>query len=178
MNSYRITKYNPSNRDEFGNYAVDEWTSISDVDQPFGEVVFKVEEYLRVEKQYVSAIVKMMDCVGISGLVVADLIRYHKSPRITTHHEIFTKEMVQLYQNVSENQYVSNQDLIDLCKLRLRDIIGFRLVFENKMFVHFGYDYYIYIGVANVCEDAVESIQASGLFVEEFDSPYYQEDED
>ncbi len=56
--------------------------------------------------------------------------------------------------------------------------MGFRLVYENKMYVHFGYDYYMYIGVNEKCLDAINSIQASGLFVEECESPYYQEDED
>lgn len=178
MNSYRITKYNPSNRDEYNVYSSDEWTAISDVGEEFSGVVFKLEEYLRVEELYVAAIIEMMECVGIKGLMVADLERYYETPRITSHHQIYTEQMVQLYHTVSENQFVSGQVLRDLCKLILRELMGFRLIFEDKMFVHFGYDYYMYIGVNNVCKDAKDSIQASGLFIEECESPYYQEDND
>lgn len=177
MYNYRVTKYNPSKREENGIYSNDEWTSISDIGQSFGGVVLKLEEYLQVEEKYVSAVIKMMNCLGINSLMVRDLIKYRKTPRITSHQKIYTEQMVQLYQNITENQFVSDQTLKDLCKLRLRELIGFRLVFEDKMFVHFGYDYYMYIGVKSVCENAIDSIQASGLFVEEFESPYYQDDE-
>ncbi|MFD2115631.1 hypothetical protein ACFSTH_11655 [Paenibacillus yanchengensis] len=173
MNSYKITKYNPTNS---GNY--DEWTSISDVGQEFSGVVFTIEEYLRVEEYYVNAITRIMKCIGISGLFVSDLHKDYETPKITLHHNIYTQQMKQLYGEISENQFVSNQDLQDLCKMILRELIGLRLVFEDKMFVHFGYDYYMYIGVNNVCMDAIDSIQASGLFVEECESPYYQEDKD
>ncbi|WP_422658085.1 FHA domain-containing protein [Paenibacillus sp. EC2-1] len=62
--------------------------------------------------------------------------------------------------------------------MRLRKLMGFRLTNKNKMYVHFGYDYYMYIGISKECKDAIDSIQASGLFVEECESPYYKEDEE
>jgi hypothetical protein len=33
------------------------------------------------------------------------------------------------------------------------------------MFVHFGYDYYMYIGSSSICENAIAIISNSGLFV-------------
>ena len=40
------------------------------------------------------------------------------------------------------------------------------------MYIHFGYDYYMYIGSSNACDNVRIKIQEEGLFVEEFKSPY------
>jgi hypothetical protein len=39
-------------------------------------------------------------------------------------------------------------------------------------FVHFGWDYYMYIGVPHPCPTAEALALNLGLFVEELDSPY------
>ena len=40
------------------------------------------------------------------------------------------------------------------------------------MYVHFGYDYYMYIGSEKPLEKEIDSINRSGLFVENMVSPY------
>lgn len=178
MYCYRITKYNPNHRDEFGAYMREEWISLSDVGLKFNGKIFELEEYIRTENLYLSAIVRMMNCLQINGLTISNIIKYRKTPQITAFHEIYTDDMIKLYRHTTEGQIVSGKSLEDLCKLRLRQLMGFRLIYENKMYVHFGYDYYMYIGVSKECMDAINSIQASGLFVEECESPYYLDDED
>lgn len=59
--SYRITKYNPANRNDSGNYCGDDWTSISDVGKFYNGELFTIEEYLRVENLYVCAVKKYME---------------------------------------------------------------------------------------------------------------------
>jgi hypothetical protein len=44
-------------------------------------------------------------------------------------------------------------------------------------FIHFGWDYYMYIGVSHPCPTARARATELGLYVEEFASPY-AEDED
>jgi hypothetical protein len=39
-------------------------------------------------------------------------------------------------------------------------------------FIHFGYDYYMYIGVPVTCIGAITLARQLGLFVEPFQSPY------
>ncbi|WP_260288520.1 hypothetical protein [Peribacillus aracenensis] len=57
MISWRITKYNPKNRDESGYYLDDkEWTCFSEV-----ETVVIEEDYLRTESNYINAITTFMD---------------------------------------------------------------------------------------------------------------------
>lgn len=44
-------------------------------------------------------------------------------------------------------------------------------------FVHFGYDYYMYVGVETPCPQAQRLAAQLGLFVEEMRSPYHPESE-
>jgi hypothetical protein len=39
-------------------------------------------------------------------------------------------------------------------------------------FIHIGYDYYMYLGVARQCPGAEALARQAGLFVERFQSPY------
>jgi hypothetical protein len=41
-----------------------------------------------------------------------------------------------------------------------------------EAFVHFGYDYYLYVGVPRACPEAEQATRRAGLFVESFRSPY------
>ncbi|MFD1169946.1 hypothetical protein [Oceanobacillus caeni] len=56
--------------------------------------------------------------------------------------------------------------------LTLRNIIWCKLGYKNQFFVHFGYDYYMYIGASRQCTKAINAVTRSGLFVEKFDTPY------
>jgi hypothetical protein len=47
------------------------------------------------------------------------------------------------------------------------------------MFIHFGYDYYMYIGSSKIAPDfLIKKIQDEDLFVEEFKSPYLEDDKE
>ena len=61
MKTYRITKYNPSKRNEQGHYLDNnEWTSISDLKN--------LDEYFKVESAYVNAILTILQHFKISRL--------------------------------------------------------------------------------------------------------------
>ena len=45
------------------------------------------------------------------------------------------------------------------------------------MFVHFGWDYYMYIGSAKQCTGTIVQIQKSGLYIEQYKSPYLENNE-
>jgi hypothetical protein len=50
--------------------------------------------------------------------------------------------------------------------------------FESSTgFVHFGYDYYMYVGVSRRSAVAEDAALSRGLFVEPFTSPYHAEDQ-
>jgi hypothetical protein len=51
---YRITKYDPANRDPAGHYFAEDWHLYAQIGEAFGGVVLTEEEYLRVEAAYIA----------------------------------------------------------------------------------------------------------------------------
>jgi hypothetical protein len=166
---WRITKYNPNLRDENGNYTKDEWTAISDVGKKYSGEVFIMDQYLTVEDKYIIAIINIMDSAEIPCLEVK---RLNKWEHEFEFEEYYTDNMLNLYRTVKNGDRFHKDKLVDLCKLLLRENIGCQLWFESNMYVHFGYDYYMYVGINSDCHDALEGIRNLGLFVEKFESPY------
>ena len=56
---YKISKYNPKNYKD-GAYQLDEWTDFSDIGKVFESGIFTMEEYLKVEKNYIDFILKVV----------------------------------------------------------------------------------------------------------------------
>lgn len=82
MYIYSVTKYNPDTRGK-----IDEWIDMSCIGDTYDGIVFTLEEYLRVEANYIEAIERMMDDLGVKTLTVSYLERrfhdyaYHPSSR-------------------------------------------------------------------------------------------------
>ena len=76
-----------------------------------------------------------------------------------------------------EDQAVGAAEIPLLVKLNLRGILECKLEFEGKFFVHFGWDYYMYIGCQPDCISAVSETEADNLYVEMFTSPHRRPDD-
>lgn len=160
MYNWRITKYDPLNRDESGGYLdSEEWTSYSEVGKKLNE-----EEYLIVEQKYINAIKIFMTELGIKKLQIMDLESYLE--------EDSTQTTTDFISNLSAGDKVSFHEVERLAQLTLREVVWCKLEFEDELYVHFGYDYYMYIGINKECKRVVQKIEKSGLFVENFTSPY------
>lgn len=70
MLAWRITKYNPENRNEMGHYLIDEWTAYSDIGKNINGKRLTYAEYLTVENAYINAISLFMDCNNVTELSV------------------------------------------------------------------------------------------------------------
>ncbi|MDQ6600772.1 hypothetical protein [Bacillus salipaludis] len=160
MFSWRITKYNPKNRDEEGSYLDnEEWTCFSEVGTKVSE-----EDYLRTESNYINAITTFMDELGIKKLYLNDLEIWSDEVQNQNASPFLTKMWV--------GKSVSTQEIKELAKLTLRNVIWCKLSYKNKFFVHFGYDYYMYIGTNMDSLNVRQKIEDTGLYIEEFKSPY------
>ena len=149
MYQYRITKYNPIFRDEKGRYAPKEWTSFDDI-----EKVVSFEEYLRVEMAYIEVAQYFLREANIAELQIRGLENSKK-----------------LSVEISEGKQLPFREMEPIFRKVLREEIWCR--FEGKSaFVHFGWDYYMYVGVSCYCPESVALAEKLGLFVEEFESPY------
>lgn len=162
-----MTKYDPQNRNSLGSYVVDEWTAVSDVGREYAGKIFTLSDYIKTETNYINAIKSFMKATSTSKLKLVDL-ELHDLGSDATYA---TTSMKQTYEKIKEGMSVSESELPDVCGLILRECMWGRLI-SKKMFVHFGNDYYMYIGAKSNCKKAIEETKKLGMFVEKFKSPY------
>jgi hypothetical protein len=154
MIEYRVTKYDPSLRDARGAYTADEWTSVADIGRVFGGVVLTDSEYQRVEQAYISSAIAFLREGGLNSLKVEGL-ENHKGLALV----------------FDEGSVISLEHVGDVIRQILREAFWCRLEGRSG-FVHFGWDYYMYIGVPHRCPSAEQLAEELGLHPEEFASPY------
>ncbi len=170
MISYRITKYDPKERDERGSYEnKNEWTSISDIGRPqYGATSF--EAYEKVERAYIEAIKLILISHEIDTVTVDSIEKWERKEQL----EAFRSTNV--FRNLHFNFETDIQPLgngleirlgeIDqVVKLILREIVWMNLV-GAKGNITFGYDYYMYVECAALQCSTITAIQKLGLFVE------------
>lgn len=162
MFGWRITKYNPQYRDDRGAYLKDEWICYSDIGEAFEDKIFTLAEYLKTENAYIQAILLFMEDLNVNSLRISSLEKDGKCPKKVLVDDI----------EIVNNMDVARKDIIPIIQLILRKKIWCK--FETKeMYVHFGYDYYMYIGsIKRPSDSTIEKIEQMGLFVEERKSPY------
>ncbi|MEK5177872.1 hypothetical protein [Paenibacillus sp. FSL R5-0928] len=170
---WRITKFDPTNRIK-GVYKNEEWTSISEVGRVFSAEKFLLEHYLETESLYITAINLIMNENNLNTIQVVDLEKYYFDVEKAEFRDIYTDEMKSVYNSVKNGDYISVYELKLLSQLILREKIWCKFQ-SREMFVHFGFDYYMYIGSVKECKDSLIKISSSGLFVESFESPYLEE---
>lgn len=159
MHHYRVTKYNPDHRDATGAYVRDDWTSFGDIGRAFHGITLSRDEYLRVESAYVGVAMTFLEEDRSPDLHVVGLEIRGDKPTAPT-----------------EGSVVSRQDLVKVCRSILREKFWCRLE-SGSRYLHFGWDYYMYVGVVSDCMQAVAKAKSLGLFVESFDSPYMESEE-
>jgi hypothetical protein len=159
VNEYRVTKYNPAFRDQSGAYTKVEWTSFTQIGQTFSGVMLTSDEYEHVEQAYVEAALSFLRESGLFTMRVAGL------ENSQTHPLDFQNDSVLPLGRIGE-----------IIRRILREEFWCRLE-GGQSFIHFGWDYYMYIGVPHPCPTARARAAELGLYVEEFASPY-AEDED
>ena len=164
---WRITKYNPKNRDFNGVYLKEEWTCYSEVGDIICGRVFTFEEYLEIENAYVSAIILFMECNNLENLQVTNLEKNIKLKQDVHLNE----EMIALFNEAKEGLILNKDAIKLLARLVLREKLWCKLESKN-IFVHFGWDYYMYIGSSSKCKESIRIIHQNELFVEEYESPY------
>lgn len=157
MKEYRVTKYAPHLRDSRGHYLSDDWTSVTQIGRSFGGIVLTEQEYKRVEHAYVNVALAFLSEGGLTALKVDGLENSRGKPL-----------------TLSEGTVLSIEQLRDVIGLILREEFWCRLQGDDG-FLHFGWDYYMYIGVPHRCNAAERQASDLGLYVEEFVSPYHEE---
>lgn len=174
MISWRVTKYNPKYRDEEDVYHNDEWTSCHDIGKLFNGNEFTANDYLAIENAYINAVLSFMQNINVTSFKVKCLEKYNDNIVSQNTTLVYTNEMIKLYVELHENSILGVDNIQNLCRLLLREQLWCKLENDNRMFVHFGYDYYMYIGCLLKPENITDLIQGTGLFMERIESPYYK----
>lgn len=151
MYFWRITKYKPGTN-------ADEWTSVSDVGKVYDGKVFEWKEYLRIENLYLNAIQLIAKLNMVSFFEISNL-ELLQDPGILPY-------------NITDHSTVNLESALAISQKVLREELWCKLL-HNKMIIHFGYDYYMYIGSAQHSSSVLKKILDMGLFVEEKLSPYF-----
>ena len=157
VNQYRVTKYDPKNRVN-GVYTKDEWISMYDVGKTYNGELFTFAEYLKIEGAYLDVIDIVMDELNIGSVEI--------------------KAGERIFSALNNSTLNSREEILMVARGALRG--DFWCKIESKdFFVHFGYDYYMYIG-ADIEEKKMHEIaEKNGLFAELInESPYLRNMED
>lgn len=145
--SYRVTKY--QKYDTYGNLSSsrDEWTSFFDIDHKVN-----LEEYLRVENEYIKLILTTCRLSNVSSLKITELEKHSDTLCFTN------------------GQLANPKKIKEISRAVLREEAWCKLV-SSQLQIHFGYDFYMYI-ICSIPPQEIHKTIATSLNIETFDSPY------
>lgn len=166
MHEYRISKYDPSKRDPGGAYRGDDWTSVSDIGRRFDDGSLTANRYLAVERSYIGAIVEALRQARPTNLRVVE-IEIHDDTHVPLALRAASRRLLESIPHRSGG--VSVPDALRFAKATLRELAWGKVESSDGFYVHFGYDYYMYIGDRR---ERLPNFRARDLFAEVFRSPY------
>ncbi|WP_329580873.1 RNA-binding protein [Streptomyces sp. NBC_01361] len=171
---YRVTKYDPADRDEHGHY-----TGLEDTESDHGEV----------EAAYLQAVAAFATETGVDHLAVREpgvpsIAHFGAEPPVDSYglDGLFppAPDAVpgpSLPPGFHDGAQVPLHVALKLVRAMLRDNGAWcRLEIEDVLTVHVGWDQYLYIGSNHPCEEALVRIRALGLFPERLTSSPYDFD--
>ncbi|MFB7608703.1 RNA-binding protein [Streptomyces gardneri] len=166
---YRVSKYDPANRDDHGHY-----TGAEDVTSDHG----------KVEATYLQAVQAFASETGVDRLSV-------REPEVSTFVHFGLEAPMDGFglgtllpgglAGFHDGAEVPLDTGLELVRLMLRDSGAWcRLEVEGAFAVHVGWDQYVYVGSNRPCHEALARTRELGLFPERLDvSPYnFEPDED
>jgi hypothetical protein len=158
VKEYRVTKYDPALRGRNGEYKGDDWIMFSQIGQTFSGVALTEQEYKRVENAYVKVALAFLSESGIAALRVVGLENRRQVLEFAEGSVLPLEKLSEVFGRILREEF--------WCRFQ-----------ADYGFVHFGWDYYMYIGVPHRCPAAEQTASELGLYVEEFTSPYHEETE-
>lgn len=159
---YRITKYDPADRDPYGRY-----TGAED----------SVSDHGPVESAYLESVAAFAEDTGIHHLTIrepeiAGYVNFGLEAPVAGHGlaGLFPRGLTGYHDGAEVPVAVG----LELVRAMLRDNGAWcRLEAEGIFAVHVGYDQYVYVSSSEPCDGAVARTRAQGLFPERIEaSPY------
>jgi hypothetical protein len=168
-NQWRVTKYDPKNRDDTGVYRWSDWTDVSDIGRLFNGTRLTGESYLDTESRYVCACLHFLAESSLAEVT----IKHASPPQAGLALDKYgLNDILAEGRLLQAGDRISGDELDRALRLTLRSLQGFQFEDPDRFFIHIGYDYYMYIGSFHPCPRSIEFTRNLGLFVEVFNSPY------
>ncbi len=145
--TFRVSRYDPARLD-----SSEQWTAMSDVGREFDGEVLSMEQYEAVERSYLESIRWFMHESRADQFLIGDV---DWSP-LAEGTDRWIRDGLE----------VDRETAIAVCRLQLREHLSCRLDSGNDFYVHFGFDFYMYLGSWNPCRDAIARTVELGLHVE------------
>ena len=169
---WRVTKYDPASRNETGQYLPDDWYLFSQIGDTFDGKQLTYEEYWLWETAYVNTVLVFMSDAGLDALRVVDRDNIQRYVNDNQCQDINL-----LPDSLPLGSMVSKDELPDVIRLTLREIFWYKLetgsgISGLKFYLHFGWDFYMFIGSNSPSTEAIRYAEGNGLFVEPMRSPY------
>ena len=171
MNRYRISKYDPSFRDERGYFTGEDWTSFSDIGKEYHGTVLTDLQYAAVEAKYIDAVTTVLRQNRIHTMIVKKLEK-RSSPAALKEmlgrcHLPFPPSDTAFVSRIKEGARLDMAEIEKAVKLVLRDCFWCELSSETgDVTVGFGYDYYIYLQGMTIDADMIASFRSEGIYIE------------
>lgn len=154
---YRVSKYNPIYREQ-DVYTKNEWTDYSDVGDEFGGGILNYQDYLDVERNYLCFLNEVLHLAEVESMTISG---YEPISNLARFQSLFVKPV----------EIKSKKKILSFAKGCLRNKFWGKLNGQT-LDVHFGYDFYMYVG-CSINESTVTALaEKYNLFCEEKDSPY------
>ena len=167
MYKYRITKYNPKYRNKNGIYEKDEWTSISDIGKNFQNEIFTLKQYLEIETKYINAIKYIVDYLKVDTVEITSLEKSTKTLKIDNILNNYDTKLISIFNEIHNSKIYPISEIDKIAILILREKLWCNLRRKYRFYIHFGWDYYMYVGISKKSNDFIFRIEKDGLFVEE-----------
>lgn len=160
--TYRVTKYDPADRDEHGCYVGDEETD---------------SDHGPVEAAYLQAVAAFAEDTGVDQLTIREPLlpgfaHFGLEPFVEGHGltGLFPPDLTGFHDGAQVPVAVG----LELVRAMLRgDGASCRLEVEDVFDVDVGWDLYVYVGTNQPCDRALSRTRALGLFPERLEaSPY------
>ncbi|MCX4399087.1 S1 RNA-binding domain-containing protein [Streptomyces sp. NBC_01767] len=159
---YRITRYDPADRDQHGHYIGAE---------------AEISDHGPVEAAYLMAVAAFAEDTGVGQLAIREpeisgFAHVGPEPAVDGHGMagLFPHDLAGFHDGAQVPVEVG----LEIVRAMLRDNGAWcRLEVEGRISVHVGWDQYLYVGSSRQCEAALARTRALGLFPERLDaSPY------
>ncbi|MCK5685511.1 hypothetical protein KAJ27_15375 [bacterium] len=191
----RITQFNPIFRTRDDIYLIpekDHWTCSSEIGSIINGKKFTADDYLFVEKNYVTTIISILQLFDIKTMKICNFTLFDNDNNnlenlndqslSETERELpkelrnLTIPMIVDNFNYKNGQIISVDQVRTVIRLVLRNVFWCQLTSSHNTYIDFSDDFYVFMGTDKPLPNKVPNIVVpTGIFVEHYVSPYFDQ---